>query len=355
MRSARFLFIGLVLMVAGCGTSASPTTSSALLESASKLPVVALPGYEVSVFTQNDSRLIVANPDAVAFDAGHVFIDYQNVTAKDCSDQGKSPAPSSTVVEYDMNGKILNHWSVPGHSDGMRVDPATHLVWTTSCEDGGALFNTIDPASGTVTAYKFPDAPHGGGYDDLYFLGGSVYVAASNPTLDGSGANPNPAIDKIALASNGTLVLTPVLTGNANATDLLSPSSAPAALTLTDPDSLSVDNKGQLVLVSQADSVLVFVKNPGSAQQSVSKMAVGTQLEDTVWPSGPGRLLVVDGASGVTYWISGSFANGDIYTQTPNDSGVDNFVATINPATGFETPIAIGFGKATGMVFVPNS
>jgi hypothetical protein len=82
---------------------------------------------------------------------------------------------------------------------------------------------------------------------------------------------------------------------------------------------------------------------------------VGTQLEDTVWPSGPGRLLVVDGASGVTYWISGAFANGDIYTQSPNDSGIDNFVATINPATGFAAPIAIGFGKATGMVFVPNS
>jgi len=143
--------------------------------------------------------------------------------------------------------------------------------------------------------------------------------------------------------------------GNANATDLLSPSSAPAALTLTDPDSLSVDNKGQLVLVSQADSLLVFVKNPDTAQQSVSKMAVGTQLEDTVWPTGPGRLLVVDGASGVTYRIGGSFANGDIYTQSPNDSGVDNFVATINPVTGFVTPIAIGFGKATGMVFVAAS
>jgi hypothetical protein len=320
-----------------------------------KLPVVALPGYEVSVFTQNDSRLIVANPDSVAVDGQHVFIDYQNVTAKDCSDQGKSGSPTSTVVEYNLEGKILNHWSVAGHSDGMRIDPATHLVWTTSCEDGSAMFATIDPNSSTVTPYKFPDPPHGGGYDDLYFLNGSVYVAASNPTTDSSGANPNPAIDKIALGSNGTLTLTPVLMGNANATDLLSPSSAPAPLTLTDPDSLSVDNKGQLVLVSQGDSLLVFVKNPGTATQSVSKMAVGTQLEDTVWPSGPGRLLVVDGASGVTYWISGSFANGDIYTQSPNDSGVDNFVATINPATGFETPVAIGFGKATGMVFVPSS
>ena len=64
---------------------------------------------------------------------------------------------------------------------------------------------------------------------------------------------------------------------------------------------------------------------------------------------------MVDGASGITYWISGSFAKGDIYTQSPNDSGIDNFVATINPTTGFETPVAIGFGKATGMVFVAAS
>src|SRR5258708_8550350 len=138
--------------------------------------------------------------------------------------------------------------------------------------------------------------------------------------------------------------------GNANASDLLSPSSAPAALTLTDPDSLTTDNKGQLVLVSQGDSLLVFVKNPGTAQQSVSKMAVGTQLEDTVWPSGPGRLLVVDGTSGVTYWISGNFANGDIYTQSPNDSGVDNFVASVNPATAFATPIPLRSAKPTRLL-----
>jgi hypothetical protein len=126
-------------------------------------------------------------------------------------------------------------------------------------------------------------------------------------------------------------------------------------LTLTDPDSMSVDNKGQLVLVSQGDSELVFVNSPGTSQQKVSKMSVGTQLEDTVWPTGPGRLLVVDGGSGITWWIKANFTNGDIYTQSPNDSGVDNFVAVIAPATGFETPIAIGFLKATGMVYVPNS
>jgi hypothetical protein len=353
MRSSRLLLFGLIPLVAACASASAAPSAAVLTSVTTSLPVVALPGYEVSVFTQNESRLVVSGPDSVAVDGQHVFIDYQNVTAKDCSDQGKPGPPTSTVVEYDMKGKILNHWSVAGHSDGMRVDPATHLVWTTSCEDGSAMFATIDPTSGTITPYKFPDPPHGGGYDDLYFLNGSVYVAASNPTLDANGQNPNPAIDKVALGGNGTLTLTPVLMGNDVAKDLLSPSTPAAPLTLTDPDSMSVDNNGQLVLVSQADSEFVFVKNPGTAQQSVSKMAVGTQLEDTVWPSGSGRLLVVDGASGVTYWISGSFANGDIYTQSPNDSGVDNFVATINAATGFVTPVAIGFGKATGMVFVP--
>ncbi|HEY1456598.1 MAG TPA: hypothetical protein VGG31_08870 [Candidatus Dormibacteraeota bacterium] len=347
---ARTILPVVLLAVSACTSSTPTTITNTANVAAPKLPVVAVPGYEVSVFTQADSRLTVANPDAIEVDGAHVFIDYQNVTAKDCTDAATA---SSTIVEYDMNGKIVSHWSIPGHSDGMRIDPSTHLLWTTSCEDGSPKFATIDPSAGTVTSYTFPAAPHGGGYDDLYFLNGSAFIAASNPTLDSSGANPNPAIDKISL-SGGKITLTPVLAGNASAADLLN-NNAVGSLTLTDPDSLSVDNKGQLVLVSQGDSELVFVNAPGTAQQKVSKMTVGTQLEDTVWPTGPGRLLVVDGGSGVTYWIKSNFASGDIYTQSPNDSGVDNFVATIAPATGFETPIAVGFMKATGMVFVPNA
>src|SRR5258708_1620415 len=192
MRSARLLFFGLILLISACSTTASATTTTASLEVAVKPPVVALPGYEVSVFTQNDSRILVSGPDSIAVDGQHVFIDYQNVTAKDCTDQGKTGSPTSTVIEYDLRGKILNHWPVAGHSDGMRVDPSTHLVWTTSCEDGNPMFATIDPAAGTVTPYKFPDPPHGGGYDDLYFLAGSVSVPAPNPTPHHPPPTPNP-------------------------------------------------------------------------------------------------------------------------------------------------------------------
>jgi hypothetical protein len=311
-----------------------------------RLPVVAIPGYHAQLFTSANST--VKNPDSVVVAGNRVFIDYQNVTAKDGSD-GKS----STVVEYNMDGEPLKQWSIPGHSDGMRMNPSTHVLWTTSNEDGNPAFATIDPAAGTVTKYTFPAPPHQGGYDDLYFLNGNAFVAASNPTLDASGSNVFPAVDQISLNSNHTISLTPILMGNATATDSISRQAV--TLDLTDPDSLSTDGKGSLVLVSQGDSEIITISNPGTSSQAVSRLAVGDQLDDTVYPSGTGRLLVVD-AGGSTYWISKdtAFAAGSIYTQAPNDSGVTNFVGTVSPATGFITPIAVGFTKATGMVFVAS-
>jgi hypothetical protein len=309
-------------------------------ETDSRLAVVAVPGYHVELFTSasaSPAKPKISNPDSVAVDGKHVFIDYQNVTSKTGGD-GKF----STVVEYDMDGRELRRWSVSGHSDGMRIDPATHLVWTTSNEDGNPTFALIDPVKNTVTPYTFPTpTPHLGGYDDLYFLGGKAYIAASNP--DPSVPNA-PAVDQITLNSTThTINLTPILRDNS------------AGLSLTDPDSLSTDGKGNLVLIAQADNLIITIANPGAVSQTVTALTVGTQLDDTVFPSGQGRLLVVD-AGGNTYWISkdSAFAAGSIYTQTPNDSGVTNFVGTVDPKSGFITPFAVGFTKATGMVFVPN-
>src|ERR1700694_5854580 len=142
MSSARPLFVCL-LFITAC-SSAAATTGSSASTSPERLPVMALPGYDVSVFTQADSRLIVANPDAIEVDGQHVVIDYQNTTAKDCTDGGSSTAPSSTVVEYDMSGKILNHWAVPGHSGGMRVHPRPALGLDAFLQGRKAKFATID-------------------------------------------------------------------------------------------------------------------------------------------------------------------------------------------------------------------
>jgi len=165
----------------------------------------------VSLFTKGSTY---TNPDSVVDDGTNIFIGYQNDAAKDGSD-----TKTSTIVEYDMNGKALKTFSVPGHSDGLRMDPSTKLLWAISNEDANPKMETIDPSSGTITPYTFPKTPHGGGYDDVWFMNGKTFITASNPTLDKSGANVFPALDSITL-SNGKANLTPVLMGNASATDI---------------------------------------------------------------------------------------------------------------------------------------
>lgn len=344
----------LVLVFAACSSgtqTTSPTSTAGSGGSSSpqsgNLPLM-LSSYQVSLFVSGTSPY--TSPDSVVVDNGHVFIDYQNSAAKDCTDNN-----NSNIVEYTMDGKVVKTFTMPGHSDGMRADPSTHLLWVTSCEDGNPKMATIDPNSGSVTPYTFPTPPHGGGYDDLYFLNGMTFIAASNPTLDSAGNNTQPAVDQITL-SGGKAVLKPILMGNATATNTITHTKV--TLTLTDPDSLTTDTNGDLVLVSQADSDLVFIANPGTAQQKVSVTPVGTQLDDTVWASSSkGRLLVTDGTTNATYWIRASFGfqTGTIFTETPDDSGVVGMIGIVDSATGFITPIGIGFSKPTGMIFVPDS
>ena len=356
MKLFSLMAVALVLLLSACSTgtdttttttSSTTTTSTSTVHQPGDYGLATLPGYQVSLFVHGASAY--NGPDAVIVDNGHVFIDYQNTTAKDCTDTN-----SSTIVEYTMAGAVVKTFSIPGHSDGMRADPSSHLLWVTSCEDGNSKFVTVDPSSGTITPYTIPASPHGGGYDDLCFLNGTTYVAASNPNLDKNGNNVFPALDKISL-SNGKVTLVPVLMGNASANDLTT--SSKVTLNEVDPDSLTVDTKGNLVLINQAGNEIVLISNPGTPQQQVSRIPVGTQLDDTVWATSPkGRLLVVDGGTNNTYWITvPQFVPGSIYTETPNDSGVSGFVGVVDPTTGIVTPVAIGFSKATGMLFVPNS
>jgi len=309
------------------------------------LPIVALHGYEVSVFARGTTAY--THPDSVEADAHHIFVGYQNVTAKDGSDH-----KTSTIVEYTLDGDVVRTFSVPGHCDGLRIDPQTHLLWATSNEDGNPALVTINPETGTITPYQFAPTPHGGGYDDLAFVNGLAFIAASNPNLNQQGVNVFPALDKIVL-SNGHAILTPVLYGNATALDTTT--NTEVTLNEIDPDSLTVDPQGDVVLDNQAGSELVFLHNPGTAQQTVTRVPLGTQVDDTVWATAThGRMLVVDGTANVIYTIRADFTKGTVYTEAPDDSAVNGFVGTIDLTTGFITPIAIGFGKATGLLFIPN-
>ena len=117
--------------------------------------------------------------------------------------------------------KLSITFSILGHSDGLRFNAYTHLLWTTSNEDGNSRIVTISPDTGVITPYVFPSAaPHGGGCDDVALVGDKACIAASNPTLNSRRVNTAPAVDEITL-TNGRVVLPPILNGNGAATDLV--------------------------------------------------------------------------------------------------------------------------------------
>lgn len=310
--------------------------------------VVALPNYDVSIFAQGNKAYY--NPDSVDVAGKYIFIGYQNTTAKDGTDH-----KTSTIVQYTRQGKVVHTFSVPGHCDGMRYNSTTHLLWTTSNEDGNPNITTINPDTGKVTLYQVPAAPHGGGYDDVLFIKGQAFIAASNPTLNSAGVNVFPAIDKVEL-KNGKAIFTPVLYGNATATDVTTNQSV--TLNLTDPDSMTLDNQGNLILDDQADAQIITVRNPGTAQQSVTRLPVGTQVDDSIWiPAKEGKLLVVDGKANTIYSVTidkTDFAKGTIFTEAPSDSGVAGFVGKIDPKTGTISPVIIGLNSPTGLMFLPS-
>lgn len=299
------------------------------------VPVVALHGYQVSIFAKGTAAR--TKPDSITVDAMHVYVGYQNGTAADGSDGG-----SSTIVEYTDDGREVRSFSLKGRCDGLRFDPATHLLWATVNEDANSSLFTINPAAadGDIKHYQFSGAPHGGGYDDLAFVHGMAFVVASNPTLTG-GVNTNTAVAKVVL--NGTTAtLTPVLVSS-------------ATLNLVDPDSLTVDPQGNVVLIDQAGAKLVTIHNAGASGQSVTSLTVGTQIDDTVWAKkAGGRLFVVDATQNAIYVLRTTFKPGTVYTEAPNDSGVASFVGTVDLKTGTITPVAIGFVKPTGLLFVPD-
>ena len=77
----------------------------------------------------------------------------------------------STVVEYDIaTGAILKSISIPGHLDGLKINPVTGEVWATENEDGNPTLAVIDPDSGTFKIFRFSPTLITGGMDDLVFV-----------------------------------------------------------------------------------------------------------------------------------------------------------------------------------------
>jgi hypothetical protein len=320
-------------------------------------PVAKRP-YSVAIFATAPGGL--SAPDSITFSSTNIFVGYGNGGAPD-----GSGGAMSNVVEYDFNGNMINNFVIVGHNDGLRYNPADHLLWALQNEDGNATLILLDPRNGQQTLYQLGTGPHGGGYDDIVFNNHAVFVSASAPTI-----NPNtaPAIVSLKL-TGGKAVLTGILNGNASAINVIT--GTPETLNLQDPDSMIVDPFGELVMTSQGDGELVVVRHPGRPCQDAfvvpltskagGKTIGDTQLDDTVFTTtSSGRLLVADKNLNAIYTITAPYFMPAAYSAvsvfaTPSaPNPIASFVGRTNLTNGFVTPIVTKMSNPGGMAFIPS-
>lgn len=253
-------------------------------------------GYALSVFAKGTAKY--SKPDSIAVGRTAVYVGYGDGNAPDGSD-GKN----TQIVKYDLQGDVERVLSVKGHNDGLKINPVTHDLWALQNEDFNPRLVIFDADSNERTLYPF-QAPSnsGGGYDDIVFRQGKVYLSASNPS---NTPNSGPAIVEAKLEGQ-TIAVTPVLDVNSLATDVVTGKTM--TLNLTDPDSMTLDPSGDLFLTSQADSQLIVVRNPGKGKsQSVLEIPVTSpygpaMVDDTLFtPNADGYILIADKNANTVY------------------------------------------------------
>jgi len=306
-------------------------------------------GYKLSVFATGVTGQYTA-PDSIAVFENHVYVAYG-----DGNDPTGADGKSNMVIEYTRTGQKVYSFSVKGHNDGMKVNPYTHKLWVMQNEDANPNLVVFDPETRAKKLYSFAaPAQAGGGYDDITFRNGKAYLSASNPAH-----NPNAAPAIVEASLNGNqVVVTPVLEGNAMATNVLT--GQQVQLNLQDPDSMTLSPGGDLVLDSQGDSELVMVRKAGSKQQSALLIPLSSpygqpQVDDTLFtPSSDGFILVSDTAANITYKIEkAEFAPGVAYSAgVAGSSSAPGFVGRLDLEFGELTPIISGLNSPHGLAFV---
>lgn len=305
--------------------------------------------YTLRIFAVPPPDLGFSKPDSITVDNHkNVWVSFANGVAPDGSD-GKY----SNVIEYNPNGTIIGRiYSILGSNDGLKYNPCNKTVWALRNQDANPALTVIRPWDESTKDFTYAKKPvHGGGFDDVVFLGGKIYISASNPTLDPNGNNPAPSILSVT-KSDGKVYTTPVLYGNAFAINRVT--GRQVRTVQTDPDSMTVDKFNNLVLDSQADSILLFVSNPGTATQSVSELPLTdghgnpVQVDDTVFPTtSRGTIYFTDTGTNTIYALeSGSF-NTDVGYSCSGPS-----IGTVSLSTGVYTPIVTGLNSSHGAVFV---
>ena len=292
-------------------------------------------------------------PDSITIGGGSIWVEYGNGA------DSMGASGSSTIVQYSMTGQVEKTYTITGLADGLKYDPATGNVWMLLNNDGNSTLQFINPAtqqiSGTLTygsGYVY-GANSSRGFDDVVFDGNRVFLSETNP------ANPgDPVIVQLlnGQAPFGTLQTTGILSFGDTGTNLVT-GQTNQPLPVTDPDSLKLLPNGELLLTGEADGAYIFVKDPGTANQSESfvNLPTGDVPDDAIMPSSHSGTFYISNQGGndiISVQVTGLNTH-DLYadiTSGPNK----NELVQVDPNTGAVTPIVTGLNNPHGLAFVPS-
>jgi hypothetical protein len=311
----------------------------------------------VSVFA-NGATVGGTNPDSVTVGDGSVWIEYGN------NADSTGLGGSSTIVQYSAaTGAIQSTYSIAGEVDGLKINPATGLVWALQNQDGNSTLSLINPATHTVSAPLSYAPPYvygpnsGRGYDDVAFLGNKVFLSYTNPV-----SPTDPVVQQLNQGNHptGALTTTNILTNQQTGTNC-------------DSDSLKATPSGKIVLTCEGDGpgsgskgMIVLISHPWASNQAVRDVYVtdgkGNNVEgedDVLFPDATkGTLFVTDGDTNLVYKVvlSGLDLNSPIASLASFDE-----LGVVNMNTGMATPLLTGadvpdgsFDSPHGMDFIPT-
>jgi hypothetical protein len=345
---ARAIGVGISLILA---TFAYPAISFAVTVGPS-----AVSSYTLTAMTTLVPPSGATQPDdlAVSADGADLWVGYGN--GVDTTGMG---GPSN-LVEYNIStGAVLQNVSIAGHLDGLKINPQTNDIWATENEDGNPTLAIVNHKNGKFKIYKFSPTLITGGMDDLVFSGRKskdVFIVASSQTdptkpvvvrISGKPKKSDTALTS-ALAQAPTTVWN-VVTNAAETTD-----------TIGDPDSMTIDPAGELVLDNRSDDSLYIVRT-SSATNPVLRVpltlsSTPVEVNDTIFTmsettrsaSTAGVIYITDTTANIIYSLTKPyFPANEVYTA----ANVLGDVGLVDLNTGIVTPIATGFVGVHGLAF----
>jgi hypothetical protein len=347
---ARAIGVGIALIIA---TVTHPATSLAV-------GPVAVSPYTLTPLTTLVPPTGATQPDdlAVSADGADLWVGYGNSVATD-----GSGGPSS-LVEYEISsGKVLQNVSIPGHLDGLKINPKTGDIWATENEDKNPTLAIVNHKNGKVKIYTFSPTLITGGMDDLVFSGPNfkdVFIVASSQAdtttpviVEFSGKPKKTGTALTATQPGAPKTVWNVVTNAAETTDMIG-----------DPDSMTIDPAGELVLDNRSDNSLYIVR-ASTATNPVLRVPLLTgdtpvQVNDTIFTtsettgaaSTAGVIYITDTTANIIYSLTKPyFPANEVYTA----ANALNDVGLVDLNTGIVTPIVTGFASVHGLAFSPTS